>query len=59
MVIVAYDIDGVILHHAVPPWQTVNAAYYCRFLQHHIRPELRRKRRLLVVKNHIIFQINA
>ena len=27
--IVAYDIDGVILHHAVPPRQMVNAAYYC------------------------------
>ena len=32
MFIVAYDIDGVILHHAVPPRQTVNAAYNCKFL---------------------------
>ncbi|KAJ4438021.1 hypothetical protein ANN_13960 [Periplaneta americana] len=30
MFIVAYDIDGVILHHAVPPRQTPNADYYCR-----------------------------
>ena len=35
MFIVAYDIDGVILHHAVPPRQTVNAAYFCStFVQH-------------------------
>ncbi|KAJ4448785.1 hypothetical protein ANN_00176 [Periplaneta americana] len=52
--IVAYDIDGVILHHAVPPRQTANADYYCRFLQHHLRPALRRKRRHLVVQNPII-----
>ncbi|KAJ4440514.1 hypothetical protein ANN_08655 [Periplaneta americana] len=47
MFIVAYDIDGVILHHAVPPKQTANADYYCRFLQHHLCPALRRKRRHL------------
>ncbi|KAJ4441122.1 hypothetical protein ANN_10972 [Periplaneta americana] len=41
MFIVAYDIDGVILHHAVPPRQTANADYYSRFLQHHLRPPLR------------------
>ncbi|KAJ4431732.1 hypothetical protein ANN_20334 [Periplaneta americana] len=57
--IVAYDIDGVILHHAVPPRQTVNADYYCRFLQHHLRPALRRKRRHLVVQNPIILHDNA
>ena len=47
MFIVAYDIDidRVILHHSVPPRQTVNAAYYCTFVQHHLRPTLRRKRR--------------
>ena len=28
MFIVAYDIDGVILNHAVPPGQRVNAAYF-------------------------------
>ena len=39
MFIVAHDTDGVILHHAVPPRQLVNAAYYCRFLQHHFRSE--------------------
>ena len=44
MFTVAYDIDEVILHHAVPPRQTVNAAYYCKFLLHHLRPALRRKR---------------
>ena len=29
MFIVAFEIDGIILHHAVPPRQMVNAAYYC------------------------------
>ena len=38
MFIVAYDADGVILYHVLPPRQTVNAAYYCTFLQHHLRP---------------------
>ncbi|KAJ4442473.1 hypothetical protein ANN_04059 [Periplaneta americana] len=59
MFIVVYDIDGVILHHAVPPRQTANADYYCRFLQHHLRPALRRKRRHLVVQNPIILHDNA
>ncbi|KAJ4426343.1 hypothetical protein ANN_27157 [Periplaneta americana] len=59
MFIVVYDIDGVILHHAVPPRQTANADYYCRFLQHHLRPALRRKRRHLVVLNPIILHDNA
>ena len=45
MFIVAYDTDGIILHHAVPPRQTVNAGYYSTFLQHHLRPALRRKLR--------------
>ncbi|KAJ4428030.1 hypothetical protein ANN_24044 [Periplaneta americana] len=59
MFIVAYDIDGVILHHAVPPRQTVNADYYCRFLQHYLRPALRRKRRHLGAQNPIILHDNA
>ncbi|KAJ4450773.1 hypothetical protein ANN_02203 [Periplaneta americana] len=59
MFIVAYDIDGVILHHAVPPRQTVNADGKRRFLQHHLRPALRRKRRHLVVQNPIILHDNA
>ena len=42
MFIVAYVNDGVILHHAVPLRRKVNAVYYCKFLQHHIRPQLRR-----------------
>ena len=43
MLIVTYDIDGVILQHVVPPRQMVNAVYYCTYLQHHLRPALRRK----------------
>ena len=49
----------VVLHHAVPPGQTVNAAYYCTFLEYHIRPALWRKRRILVVKYPIILHDNA
>ena len=32
MFIVEYAIGGIILHHAVPPRQTVNTAYYCTCL---------------------------
>ena len=39
--------------------QTINAAYYCTFLQHHLRPALRRKQRYLVVQNSIILHDNA
>ena len=52
MFIVVYDIDGLILHHAVPPSQMVNAAYYCTFLHHHLRPMLRRKWHLVVQEPH-------
>ena len=57
--IVAYDIDGVILHHAVPPRQTVNATYYCTSLQLHLSLALREKRGHLVVQNPIILHENA
>ena len=50
---------GVILHHAVPPRQTVNSAYYCKFLQHHLRPALTRKRRHFVLQNPMILHKNA
>ena len=59
MFIIAYDTDRVILHHAVHPRQTVNAAYYCTFLQHHLRPALRRILRHLMVQNPIIFHEKA
>ena len=59
MFIVAYDIDEVILHHAVLPRQSVNTAYYCMFLQHHLHSVLRRRRRHLVVWNPMILHGNA
>ena len=59
MLIVVYDIGGVILRHAVPPRHKVKATYYCTFLQHHLRPVLRRKRRHLVIQNPIILHDNA
>ena len=43
MFTVVYDTDRVTLHHTVPWRQTVNTAYYCTFLQHHLRPALWRK----------------
>ena len=36
-----------------------NAAYYCTFVQHHLRPAPRRKRWHLVVQNPIILHNNA
>jgi hypothetical protein len=42
--IVAYDSEGVIISHAVPAGQNVNAAYYQHFLEHSLRPAMRRKR---------------
>ncbi|KAJ4430712.1 hypothetical protein ANN_19303 [Periplaneta americana] len=39
--------------------KTVNADYYCRFLQHYLLPALGRKRRHLVVQNPIILHDNA
>jgi len=59
MFIVAYDIDGMILHHTVPQRQTVNAAYYNSFLRNHLRPALRRKRQRLLATNPIILHDNA
>ena len=59
MFIVAYDINGVLLHHIIPPRQMVNAACTCTFLQPHLRPAVRRKRRHLVLLNPIILHDNA
>ena len=44
MVILAYDVQGVILCHFVPHGETVNAQYYAAYLQNHLRHAVRRKR---------------
>ena len=44
MVILAYDVQGVILCHFVPYGETVNAQYYAAYLQNHLRSAVRRKR---------------
>jgi hypothetical protein len=44
MLIVAYNINGVILHHVVPSDHTVNAEYYRAFLEHHLHLAVRQKR---------------
>ena len=43
MFIVTYDSDGVLVTHSVPAGNHVNGAYYSYFLQHHLRPAVRRK----------------
>ena len=53
------EASRVILYHAVSPRQTVNAPYYCMFLQHQPRSAFRRMRRHLVVQNSIILRYNA
>ena len=44
MVILAYDVQGVILCHIVPRGELVNAQYYAAYLQNHLRRAARRKR---------------
>ena len=57
MVILAYDVQGVILCHFVPHGETVNAQYYAAYLQNHLRRAVRRKRSQL--QNVIILLDNA
>ena len=57
MVILAYDVQGVILCHFVPHDETVNAQYYAAYLQNHLRRAVRRKRAQL--QNAIILHDNA
>ncbi|KFM70806.1 Mariner Mos1 transposase, partial [Stegodyphus mimosarum] len=59
MVILVYDCDGVILTHTVPPQQTVTAQYYCSFLEHNLRPALRKKRRHFLQNAPLILHDNA
>ena len=57
MVILAYDVQGVMLCHFVPHGETVNAQYYAAYLQNHLRRAVRRKRPQL--QNVIILHDNA
>ena len=43
MVILAYDLQGVIFCHFVPHGETVNAQYYAAYLQNHLHRAVRRK----------------
>ena len=52
MLILAYDVQGVILCHFVPHGKTVNAQYYAAYLQNHLRRAVRCK--LLQLQNVII-----
>ena len=57
MVILAYDVQGVILCHFVPHGETVNAQYYAAYLQNYLRRAVMRKRPQL--QNAIILHENA
>ena len=57
MVILAYDVQGVILYHFVPHGETDNAQCYAAYLQNHLRRTVRRKRPKL--QNVIILHDNA
>ena len=59
MLILAYDWDGVIIRHTVPPRQPVNAQYYCSFLRNNLLPALRRKRRHFIDNPPILLHDNA
>ena len=43
MVILTYDVQGLILCHFVPHGETVNAQYYAVYLQNHLRRAVSRK----------------
>ena len=58
MIILAYDVQGVILCHFVPHRQTVNAANYHAYLQNNLRRAIRNKRPELL-DNAIILHDNA
>ena len=57
MVILAYDVQGVILCHFVTRGETVNAQYYTAYLQNHLHRAVTRKR--LQLQNVIILHDNA
>ena len=59
MMIMAYDHEGIILSHQVPPGVPVNAAYYASYLSHQLRPALRRKRPHLLQSGPILLHDNA
>ena len=55
MVILAYDVQRVILFHFMPLGETVNAQHCVAYLQNHLRRAVRRKR--LELQNMIICMI--
>ena len=57
MVILAYDVQGVILCHFVPHSETVHAQYYAAYMQNHLRRAVRHERPKL--QNVFILHHNA
>ena len=59
MFIDAYHIDGVLVTHSVPAANRVNGAYHSYFLEHHLRPVMRRKRPNLLNSHYIVLHDGA
>ena len=59
MHIVFFDVQGLLIDHAVPTGTTVNGDYYASFIRHHLRPAIRKKRPDLLREGPIILHDNA
>lgn len=59
MHIVFFDVQGLLIDHAVPPGTTVTGNYYIEFIRKHLRPAIRRKRPDLLQQGPIILHDNA
>ena len=59
MHIVFFDVNGVVLNHAVPTGVTVNADYYKDVLQTKLRPAIRKKRPETLAQGVILHHDNA
>ena len=59
MHIVFFDVQGLLIDHAVSTGTTVNGDYYASFIRHHLRPAIRKKRPDLLLEGPIILHNNA
>ena len=57
--IVFFDVQGLLIDHAVPTDTTVNRHYYAKFIRHHLRPATRKKRPDLLREGPIILHDKA
>ena len=59
MYIVFSDVQGLLIDRAVATGTTVNGDYYVKFIRHHLRPAIRKKRPDLLREGQIILHDNA